>query len=144
VYLHSKTCRKAKEKHVYCLSVYLIIYERYNCIFWDIWQRNWGPSWRTLSSTLLANVTDYSNMMGPSFSVMSHFFVYFLLTLLNYMQRHRLFYCFMYTIQYLTCFFDFNSSELKLLSNNAKNKLRTMKLPITNAGKNIAKHIPKP
>lgn len=62
----------------------VIVYERYDRIFWDIRQRyRRGPPWRISHSTLMANVTDYSNMMSPSFSVMCHFFVYFLLTLLN-------------------------------------------------------------
>jgi len=75
----------------YCL--YLMIYDRHNCIFWDIRQRDRGRSWWILCSTLMAKVTDYSNVMSPSFSVMNHFLVYFLLTLLNITrQRHRLFY----------------------------------------------------
>lgn len=39
----------------------------------------------------------------------------------------------------LTSFLDFNSSELKLLSNRAKNKFKTIKLPITKVGRKIAK-----
>ena len=39
----------------------------------------------------------------------------------------------------ITSFLDLSSSQLKLLSNKAKNKLRTMKLPTTKAGKKMAK-----
>lgn len=40
-----------------------------------------------------------------------------------------------------TSFFDFSSSELKLLSNSAKNKFSTMKLPMTSVGRKMAKHV---
>jgi len=48
------------------------------------------------------------------------------------------------TVSSLTSFFDFSSSELKLLSSKAKKRLRTMKLPITRAGRKIAKHVSGP
>jgi hypothetical protein len=44
----------------------------------------------------------------------------------------------------LTSFFDFSSSELKLLRSKAKKRLRTMKFPITRAGRKIAKHVSGP
>lgn len=44
----------------------------------------------------------------------------------------------------LTSFLDFSSSELKLFKSKARKRLRTMKLPMTRAGKNIAKHVPGP
>lgn len=44
----------------------------------------------------------------------------------------------------LTSFLFFSSSELKLLSNKAKKRLRTMKLPMTNAGRNMKKHVSGP
>lgn len=44
----------------------------------------------------------------------------------------------------ITSFLDFSSSELKLLSNKAKNKFSTIKLPITNVGRNMAKHVEAP
>lgn len=44
----------------------------------------------------------------------------------------------------LTSFFDLSSSELKLLSNKAKNKLRTMKLPMTSVGRKMAKQVDAP
>lgn len=43
-----------------------------------------------------------------------------------------------------TSFLVLSSSELKLLSNNAKNKLRTIKLPITRVGRKMARHVPGP
>lgn len=43
-----------------------------------------------------------------------------------------------------TSFLVLSSSELKLLSNRAKNKLRTIKFPITKVGRNTAKHVPGP
>ena len=43
-----------------------------------------------------------------------------------------------------TSFFDLSSSELKLLSNKAKNKFRTMKLPMTSVGRKMAKHVDAP
>lgn len=46
--------------------------------------------------------------------------------------------------QKLTSFLDLSSSELKLLSNKAKKRLRTMKFPITKAGRKIAKQVPGP
>lgn len=45
---------------------------------------------------------------------------------------------------WLASFFDLSSSELKLLSNNAKNKFRTMKFPMTRVGRNMAKHVEAP
>lgn len=44
----------------------------------------------------------------------------------------------------LTSFLDLSSSELKLLSSKAKKRLRTMKLPMTSAGRKIAKQVPVP
>lgn len=44
----------------------------------------------------------------------------------------------------ITSFLVFNSSELKLLSSKAKNKFSTMKFPITNVGRNTARHMPGP
>ena len=44
----------------------------------------------------------------------------------------------------LTCFLDFSSSQLKLLSSKAKNKLSTRKLPMTRAGRKTAKHVSGP
>lgn len=48
------------------------------------------------------------------------------------------------TFTLLTSFFDFSSSELKLLSNKAKNKFNTIKLPMTSVGKKMAKHVEAP
>lgn len=85
--VHSKTCWKANIVCVYFFLssiIYLMVYERYDRIFRVIRQRNRGwPPWQVSSYTLMANVADYSNVMGPSFSVMCHFLIYFLLTLLD-------------------------------------------------------------
>jgi hypothetical protein len=43
-----------------------------------------------------------------------------------------------------TSFLVLSSSELKLLSNRAKNKLSTMKFPITKVGRKTARHVPGP
>lgn len=48
----------------------------------------------------------------------------------NYYHDHR---------HVLTSFLDLSSSQLKLLSNKAKKRLSTIKLPMTKAGKNMAR-----
>lgn len=88
----ARRVEKPKKNVFFFYRLYLVVYDRHYCIFWDIWQRNHrGTSWRVLCSTLMAKFTEYFNVMGPSLSVMNHFFVYFLLSLLNITrQRHTL------------------------------------------------------
>lgn len=45
---------------------------------------------------------------------------------------------------WLTSFFDLSSSELKLFSNKAKNKFKTIKFPITSVGRKMAKQVDAP
>ena len=52
---------------------------------------------------------------------------------------NRLFIRKIITQSLLTSFLDLSSSQLKLLSNKAKKRLSTIKLPMTKAGKNMAK-----
>lgn len=90
--LKSQWLNKKQNKTNVFYRLYLIVYEWDYRVFRDIRQRNRGPPRRISSFTLMANVTDYSNMMSPSLSVMSHLLVYFLLSLLNRTRgntRHR-------------------------------------------------------